>query len=407
MTAFLIAILTLLAHNAQSVKTRRFRDYRDFRTTVVDTYSRQSLADSASECSQINFDTDDNNLWGFKAGYGFYFDVYTLAEIEIKGIGVHAKKLHHNTTIEVWKRQGSGSYLNETGGLYEDWEMIQSSSIEGMGLASITDLEFPADTAITVAAGAKQAFRIVSDYQVLMGLPYDQRRHHVGKEDGILHLLAGDITFTEGSLIEIPEDQVPVLWNGRLNYCQLGDPIEAPSSRYTTDEECSSITLSTTESFWGEEPVYGNYFDVLALIDMKIVGFSVHASSNIGQISIYSTKEGSFESVTSDEAQWDLLHTQSNVEVDGSDQLTDLNMLGSPLELANGEKRGFLIISTSPDLISKSFTPAGVAYRFDQYTRMFNGPRAKTGEAFEESADSFAFQGGIKYCLNVDDIVIE
>jgi len=389
-TAFLIVILPLLAHNAQS---------RDS-DIALEPFDR-SLSESGSECS--NFSTDEE--WGFKSGYGFYFDVYTLAEIQIKGIGVHSLKRDSTvpTVVQVWKRQGSGTYVGAEMEA-DKWEKIQTvDGLQANGLAQITVLpDF--DAAITVQPGAMQAFHIVSNQPVLMGLPYDKRRGYTGKDDGILKLLAGDITLTEGTLADIPADQEPVLWNGMLNYCQMGDPIDTPAlARQITDENCSFITLDSR--FWGDVPVYGNYFDMMASIDIKIVGFQVHASSTISQISIYSTKEGPHDGKNSEEAQWDLLHAQSGVEVVGSEQHTDLEMLDTPFLLAKGEKRGFLVVSTEKTLLSKSMLPAGLAFSFDQYIKMFNGPIA-TGEAFTSSNGSYGFNGGVKYCIDVDGVLV-
>lgn len=345
------------------------------------------------KCQKRSFDA---TRLGMRRGYGYYFDVIVLADIEISGIGIHAADL--TSSVHVWTKTATGTYEGSEV-TQNNWVLAQTLfDVSGSGIGRIVDLpEF--DIPLSLRAGTRQAFRIVSNESNLFGRSVEKRQMK-DADDGVLSLFSGEMTFTPGDFVQIPVNQNSYVWNGRLNYCILSNVLRSPtqSPTYTnlpTTAFCTVMTLNT--QYHGITSAYGNYFDVMAVRGIKIVGLRIHSFVDIDEIRIYS-RQGGYSGFEMNSNQWQLVHTQSSVQGAGFQVYTDLEAFGNPVKVAPGTKQAFLVISSKRNLLTRSLQPNGVGYVSDQSLIIYSGPITGHGQAFVSAMGAYAFNGSVRYC---------
>merc|ERR1740139_1676156 len=337
----------------------------------------------------------DSTQWGFTSGYGYYFDVTTLADVKISGIGVHGFS-GSVQTIQVWTKVNTYVGFENNP---EEWELIQEVSVRAAGFARIGDLpDFAVPLSFSV--NTRHAFRIVSDQRFLYGRGATQKQIEEAG-DGILSILTGDMTFDPGSFPPI-DSSVAFAWNGELRYCQLSAPINIPSWSPTatiapTFFEDGVFTIPS--EFMGISGLYGNYFDVTSARDLNIVGLSVHTFSNLREVKVF-TKPGSYDGFETDADSWTLIQTVTNQPSSGFLQSTVLPLFADKIFMSPGDRRAFLVVNVGRVLLSRPFNPNGVGFAGDQYIRIYSGPVSNRAEVFSSYGGAYSFNGAVQYQYN-------
>jgi len=344
--------------------------------------SRPSSKPSIQQCIDTNFYA---TKWGVSIGYGYFFEVTTLADVRISGMAVHATSSSFG--VNVYAKLGTyvGSETRPS-----DWKRVRTASITGLGPTRLVDLgDF--DEEVFLEAGAGMAFRVVSTRKTLLGRPASKRRAKE-TEDGVLSLFVGDMTFEAATFVAGAEGAYA--WNGLLRYCQLSDALPVPSLSPTITAppvEFTYITLSS--GFYGISSVYGNYFDVRATRDANIVGFCVHTFSRQDEIKVY-TNAGTYANYGSNPTSWTLAQTQLNVSPEGYGELTHLEMLPEGIPMSAGSRRAFLVLSRTRTLLSQRLSPNGLAVASNEGLMIYSGPAAYAGPT---ARGVFVFNGCVKY----------
>jgi len=337
----------------------------------------------------------DSTQWGFTSGYGYYFDVTTLADVKISGIGVHGFS-GSVQTIQVWTKVNTYVGFENNP---EEWELIQEVSVRAAGFARIGDLpDFAVPLSFSV--NTRHAFRIVSDQNILYGRSATQKQIEEAG-DGILSILTGDMTFDPGSFPPI-DSSVAFAWNGQLRYCQTSESATPPSISPTATIAPTFMedgVFTTPSEFMGISGLYGNYFDVTSARDLNIIGLSVHTFSNLREVKVF-TKPGSYDGFETDADSWTLIQTVTNQPSSGFMQITVLPLFADKILMSPGDRRAFLVVNIDRDLLSRPFNPNGVGFAGDQYIRIYSGPVSNRAEVFSSYGGAYSFNGAVQYQYN-------
>ena len=118
--------------------------------------AEESSTSCSQDCSNIVLTAHEN---GRSGAPGVMFDITASRDIVVKSFEFYTDAIR-NDTVEVYTRPGSfeGFELDEFG-----WTLVYNKTVDQMGRQTLTDLgDF--DTGVTVRAGARQSFFIVTNF---------------------------------------------------------------------------------------------------------------------------------------------------------------------------------------------------------------------------------------------------
>lgn len=89
---------------------------------------------------------------------------------------------------------------------------------------------------------------------------------------------------------------------------------------------------------------------------------------------------------------------QSNINGAGFYSSTELDLFAEEIQVDEGARQSFYVISTQRSLFLRRFGPNGLSLQNDGTVSFYTGPSSRKNE-FGDFEGAYAMNGGIRYCV--------
>jgi len=313
-------------------------------------FKSENIYTCPSDCIQTR-EQLTTKVTGGNGSWGNQFSVKAINAIQITSFDVHLDDFSGNTKVPVRVYTKVGTYVGHERNP-ASWTLIQSAEVESQGLGQLTSLPVLSNP-IVILPSVTQSFYVTL---IETGLKYTS-----GVEEGRLLLPESEnLQFFEGKgisgLFGIISLHSPRVWNGRINY--LVDP--------------SFITTMA-----GGTGQAGNFFELEAKNEIRILGFDIHADllGTAYTVQVYK-RDGPLSDFDNSAGSWNLQPLQGGggVVSHGLDALTPVPPLSNPILLSPRDgKVSFYVKLNDKNLKYSRGTEEGRVFKEDANLFFYEG----------------------------------
>jgi len=307
---------------------------------------------------------DDNGMNSLETTYvdssgqgGNMFDVVALKDVTIHSMNIHIVEGTQN--LELYIRDGTyeGSEQNPM-----HWNLIASTSIEGMGVGIPTEVPTNTFSPVEIYAGMTKAWYVTIQNPEMRYSGGSGTAGNIFAHNGDLQILEG-----VGNVYPFGATFFNRVWNGSLKYTKSESHL---STTFTGGSgKCKlyfmsqnqNLILRTHNNCFKTKGQAGVMFDVAATKSLVLESFQINCASdtNTTQHLMLFTKKDSYRTHQKEPDSWSLL-SDLQLTCNGEGIPTPLPTYAfMPLGMNAGDKRGFYITFEEPVMVYSSGSDVG------------------------------------------------